>query len=137
MFTKGKAPQSMDRKIIRSEDAPAPIGPYSQAVEAGGFVFCSGQIPLDPQTGKLIQGDTAAQTRRILENFEAVLNAAGTSLDRAVKLTVYLTDLGEFENLNKVLTERFPKEPPARAVVQVAALPKNASIEMDLIALKK
>lgn len=127
----------MDRKIIRSEDAPAPIGPYSQAVEAGGFVFCSGQIPLDPKTGKLVQGDTAAQTRRVLENFDAVLKAAGSSLDQAVKLTVYLTDLGEFENLNKVLAERFPKEPPARAVVQVAALPKNASIEMDLIALKK
>lgn len=127
----------MDRKIIRSEDAPAPIGPYSQAVEAGGFVFCSGQIPLDPKTGKLVQGDTAAQTRRVLENFDAVLKAVGSSLDQAVKLTVYLTDLGEFENLNKVLAEHFPKEPPARAVVQVAALPKNASIEMDLIALKK
>jgi 2-iminobutanoate/2-iminopropanoate deaminase len=126
----------MDRKVVRSGEAPAPIGPYSQAIEAGDFLFCSGQIPLDPQTGQLVQGDIFIQTKRILDNFQAVLRAAGADLKNTVKLTVYLTDLGNFEALNKVLAETFTSEPPARAVVQVAALPKNASIEMDLIALK-
>src|SRR5581483_9183489 len=107
----------MERKIIISKDAPAPIGPYSQAIQAGDFVFCSGQIPLDPKTGQLVTGDIAVQTRRIMENLEAVLTASGSSLARTVKLTVYLTNLGDFEVLNKVLAERFPKEPPARAVV--------------------
>ena len=116
--------------------APAPIGPYSQAIAVSNFIFCSGQIPLDPQTSQLIQGDISAQTKRILDNFEAVLKAAGSSLDKTVKLTVYLTNLADFDALNKVLAERFKKAPPARAVVQVSALPKNASIEMDLIALK-
>ncbi len=126
----------MDRKVVRSGEAPAPIGPYSQAIEAGDFLFCSGQIPLDPQTGQLVQGDISIQTKRILDNFEAVLRAAGADIKNTVKLTVYLTDLRDFEALNKVLAETFTREPPARAVVQVAALPKNASIEMDLIALK-
>ncbi len=126
-----------ERIVVVSPDAPAPIGPYSQAIEAGDFIFCSGQIPLDPKTGQLVQGDIAAQTKRILDNFAAVLKAAGADLKNTVKLTVYLTDLGNFEVLNKVLEGTFTGEPPARAVVQVAALPKNASIEMDLIALKK
>ena len=126
----------MERKVISSKRAPKPIGPYSQAVEAGDFIFCSGQIPLDPQTNQLIQGDISAQTIRILDNLEAVLKAAGSSLDRALKLTVYLTNLSDFDRLNQVLAERFPLAPPARAVVQVSALPKNAAVEMDLIALK-
>ena len=125
-----------DRKVVVSPDAPKPIGPYSQAIQAGDLVFCSGQIPLDPQTGQLVQGDIAVLTRRILDNFEAVLKAAGSDLGQTVKLTVYLTNLADFESLNKVLAERFPEEPPARAVVQVAALPKGATVEMDLIALK-
>ena len=127
----------MDRKVIRSGEAPAPIGPYSQAIEAGGFIFCSGQIPLDPQTGQLVAGDITVQTKRILENFKAVLEAAGSSLENTVKLTVYLTNLGDFEALNKVLGALFTQAPPARAVVQVTALPKNASVEMDLIAIKQ
>jgi len=126
----------MTRKPILSEGAPKPIGPYSQAIEAAGFVFCSGQIPLDPQTGHLVKGSIHEQVRRILENFEAVLAAAGTSLASTVKLTVYLTQLSDFEALNQVLAERFPQNPPARAVVQVSALPKGASVEMDLIAVK-
>ncbi len=126
----------MERKVISSDGAPKPIGPYSQAIGAGNFIFCSGQIPLDPLTGQLIQGDISAQTERILDNFEAVLKAAGSSLKQSVKLTVYLTNLGDFDALNKVLAARFIYEPPARAVVQVSALPKNASVEMDLIALK-
>ena len=126
----------MERKVISSDGAPKPIGPYSQAVEAGNFIFCSGQIPLDPHTNQLIQGDISAQAKRILDNFDAVLRASDSSLDRALKLTVYLTNLSDFDSLNRVLAERFPKDPPARAVVQVSALPKNAAVEMDLIALK-
>jgi 2-iminobutanoate/2-iminopropanoate deaminase len=125
------------KTVILTEQAPKPIGPYSQAIEAGGFVFCSGQIPLDPQTGQLVVGDIKTQTERILMNLEAVLAAAGSSLKHTVKLTVYLTNLGDFENLNKVLGDCFTQDPPARAVVQVSALPKNASVEIDLIALKK
>ncbi len=126
----------MDRKVIYSAEAPKPIGPYSQAIEAAGFLFCSGQIPLDPQTGILVQGDITAQTKRILDNFEAVLKAGGSGLKNTVKLTVYLTNLGDFDILNKVLAEKFPDAPPARAVVQVSGLPKGASVEMDLIAAK-
>src|ERR1039457_2047347 len=125
----------MERKVISSDGAPKPIGPYSQAIEAGNVIFCSGQIPLDPQTGQLIQGDISVQTKRILDNFEAVLKASGSSLEKTVKLTVYLTNLGDFDTLNKVLAERFKQEPPARAVVPVSSLPKNASVEMDLIAI--
>lgn len=126
----------MDRKVVYSAKAPAPIGPYSQAVEAGNLVFCSGQIPLDPGTGQLVEGDLAAQVNRIMDNLEAVLVSAGSSLQRTVKLTVYMTNLKDFEVLNKVLAEKFPQDPPARAVVQVAALPKGAAVEVDLIALK-
>lgn len=126
----------MDRKVIHADGAPQPIGPYSQAIEAAGFIFCSGQIPLDPQTGHLVKGSIHDQARRILDNFEAVLKAAGSNLQDTVKLTVYLTNLEDFDNLNKVLAERFPDAPPARAVVQVSALPKGASVEMDLIAVK-
>jgi 2-iminobutanoate/2-iminopropanoate deaminase len=126
----------MGRKVIRTDAAPTPIGPYSQAIEAAGFLFCSGQIPLDPQTGALAQGDITVQTRRILDNFEAVLKTGGSSLKNTIKLTVYLTNLGDFDALNKVLAEKFPYAPPARAVVQVSALPKGASVEMDLIAAK-
>jgi 2-iminobutanoate/2-iminopropanoate deaminase len=123
--------------VILSPEAPKPIGPYSQAVEAGGFIFCSGQIPIDPQTGHIIVGSIHAQTERILVNLQRILEAAGSSLEQTVKMTVYLTDLKDFESLNQVLGRCFPQEPPARAVVQVAALPKNAAIEIDLIALKK
>jgi reactive intermediate/imine deaminase len=128
----------MDRKEVLTEAAPKPIGPYSQAIEAGGFIFCSGQIPLDPRTGLLVKGDVTLQTERILKNLEEILKAAGSSLALAVKLTVFLTDLADFEGLNRVLAEKFfGGIPPARSVVQVSALPKGASVEMDLVALKK
>ena len=127
----------MDRKVIRSNDAPTPIGPYSQAIEANGFIFCSGQIPLDPVTGQLVQGDIQAQAKRVLANFEAVLLAAGSDLSQTVKLTVYLTQMSDFAALNEVLARTFPYAPPARAVVEVKALPKGAQIEMDLIAVKR
>jgi 2-iminobutanoate/2-iminopropanoate deaminase len=126
----------LEKKTLYTGLAPKPIGPYSQAVLAGGFVFCSGQIPLDPATGKLVEGDIRIQARRILDNFAAVLAAAGTGLEGTVKLTVFLTDLKDFEALNSLLAEVFPRNPPARAVVQAAALPKGASVEMDLIAWK-
>ncbi len=124
------------RKTVYSQAAPKPIGPYSQAVEAGDFIFCSGQIPLEPVSGGMIEGSIETQTTRVLDNLEAVLAASGSSLGEALKLTVYLTDLADFNSLNLVLAERFPKDPPARSVVQVSALPKNARVEMDLIALK-
>jgi 2-iminobutanoate/2-iminopropanoate deaminase len=126
----------MERKVVLTSGAPAPIGPYSQAVAAGDFIFCSGQIPLDPVTGALVAGDIAVQTRRVLDNLEAVLTAAGSSLSQAVKITVYLKDLNDFGALNEVFAQRFKVSPPARAVVQVAALPKDALIEVDLIALR-
>jgi 2-iminobutanoate/2-iminopropanoate deaminase len=126
-----------ERKTVFSQQAPAPIGPYSQAVEAEGFVFCSGQIPLDPSTGKLVEGPVSVQTQRVLDNLESVLKAAGTGLGSALKITVYLTDLRDFEDLNQVMATRFKENPPARAVVQVSALPKGARLEMDLIAFKK
>ncbi len=126
----------MERKAVLTDGAPAPIGPYSQAVAAGDFIFCSGQIPLDPVTNTLVTGDIRVQTERVLDNLKAVLEAAGSNLDRAVKITVYLKDMNDFAALNQVFEGRFKTHPPARAVVQAAALPKNASIEVDLIALK-
>jgi 2-iminobutanoate/2-iminopropanoate deaminase len=127
-----------EAKAVQTDNAPRPIGPYSQAVEVGEWIFCSGQIPLDPQTGILVEGDAATKAGRVLDNLEAVLKCAGSSLDATVKLTVFLTDLGEFDALNRVLSERFSKAPPpARSVVQVSKLPKGASVEMDLIARKK
>ncbi|HVZ80489.1 MAG TPA: Rid family detoxifying hydrolase [bacterium] len=127
----------IDRRVVLTQGAPTPIGPYSQAIEAGGFIFCSGQIPLDPVTGQLVQGDIQAQAKRILANFEAVLLAAGSDLSQTVKLTVYLTQMGDFAALNEVLSKTFTYKPPARAVVEVKALPKGAQIEMDLIAVKR
>jgi len=124
----------MNRQTVNSPGAPQPIGPYSQAVTVGDFIFCSGQIPLDPQTNALVEGGIQVQTRIILDNLQAVLLAAGSSMEKAVKLTVYLKDMNDFNDLNQVFAERFKTHPPARAVVQVAALPKNASIEVDLIA---
>jgi 2-iminobutanoate/2-iminopropanoate deaminase len=126
----------MDKKIVTTGDAPAAIGPYSQAVVAGGLVFCSGQIPLDPATGAMVAGDVRAQTARVLDNLEAVLTAAGSSLARAVKTTIFLVDLADFAAVNEVYGERFPEgAAPARATVQVAALPRGAKVEIEVIAL--
>jgi 2-iminobutanoate/2-iminopropanoate deaminase len=123
------------KEIISPDRAPAAIGPYSQAVRAGGFVFLSGQIPLDPATGKMIEGDIEAQTRRVMENLAAVLAAAGTSFEKVVRTTIDLTDLGDFAKVNAIYGERFPQQPPARATVQVAALPRGANVEIDLVAI--
>ena len=122
-------------KSVCSEDAPAPVGPYSQAVVRDGLVFVSGQIPLDPATGHLVTGDIETQVRRVLENLRAVLRAAGSELGRVLRTTIYLTDLDDFQRVNAVYAEFFADEPqPARSTVQVAALPLGARVEVDCIA---
>lgn len=123
---------------IRSGSAPAAVGPYSQAVEHAGWIFASGQIPLDPETGALVPGDVEAQTRRVLANLRAVLETAGASLDDVVRTTIFLTDLAHFARVNAVYAEYFTGEPrPARATVQVAALPLGAAVEIDAIAARR
>ncbi|MGZ6143127.1 MAG: RidA family protein [Myxococcales bacterium] len=119
---------------ISTDKAPKAIGPYSQAITAGDFVYTSGQIPLDPATQALVQGDIRAQTERVMENLGAVLAAAGTSFDKVVKATIFVIDLNDFAAVNEVYGKRFPKDPPARSTVQVAALPKGARVEIELIA---
>jgi 2-iminobutanoate/2-iminopropanoate deaminase len=120
---------------VHSESAPAPVGPYSQAIAHAGLVFASGQIPLDPRTGKLVSGEIEAQTEQVIANLAAVLDAAGSSLARVVKTTVYVTDLALFARINAVYARHFTgRVPPARATVQVAALPLGAAIEIDAIA---
>lgn len=122
------------KHIVSTERAPKAIGPYSQAVKANGLVFLSGQIPLDPATGEMVQGDVVAQTKRVMQNLEAVLAAAGSSFDKVVRATIFLADLGDFAKVNEIYGAHFDKEPPARATVQVAALPRGARVEIDLIA---
>jgi 2-iminobutanoate/2-iminopropanoate deaminase len=123
-----------DRQAVSAPGAPPAIGPYSHAVRAGGLLFCSGQIPLDPATGELVGTSAPEQARRCLENLRAVGEAAGASLARAVRLTVYMTDLGEFAEVNEVYASFFPGEqPPARVTVGVSALPKGALVEIDAI----
>ena len=121
------------REIVSTSDAPAAIGPYSQAVIAGDLVFCSGQIALDPKSGSLIDGGVEAQTRQVLDNLEAVLAAAGTSLTRAVKTTIYLADMNDFSVVNEIYGDRVGDEPPARATVEVSRLPKDVRVEIDAI----
>jgi len=125
------------REAVSSEQAPKAIGPYSQAIRAGDFLFLSGQIPLDPATGQLVPGDIAAQTRRVLENLRAVLAAAGLSLDAVVRTTIYLVDLGDFSVVNEVYGSYFTDPAPARATVQVSRLPRDARVEIDAIAFLK
>jgi 2-iminobutanoate/2-iminopropanoate deaminase len=122
------------RKTVLTGEAPAAIGPYSQAVSSGGFLFCSGQIPLDPATGKMVEGGIEAQTERVLKNLEAVLSAGGSTLASVVKTTVYLTDLADFPAMNAVYGKFFGQAPPARATVQVAKLPAGARVEIDAVA---
>jgi len=122
------------RTIISTERAPKAIGPYSQAVVSNGWAFLSGQIPLDPVTNQIITGDIAAQTERVLENLKSVLEAAGSSLDRVVKTTVYLKDMGEFAKMNEVYGRYFASNAPARATVEAARLPRDVSVEIDCIA---
>jgi 2-iminobutanoate/2-iminopropanoate deaminase len=122
------------KEIVATASAPQAIGPYSQAVTWNGLAFLSGQIPLDPQTGQIEEGDVAAQTERVLENLKAVLEAAGSSLAKVLKTTVFLKDMNEFGRMNEVYARYFPQQPPARATVEVARLPKDVRVEIDCIA---
>lgn len=124
----------MPKNILHSPDAPDPAGFYSQGTRAGGFLFLSGQIPIDPKTGQLISGSIEDQTRRVLDNLAAVLGAGGASLADVVKINVYLTDMADFAAFNTAYSHYFPAAPPARATIAVAALPRNARIEIDAIA---
>lgn len=125
----------MPREMVKTDDAPAAIGPYSQAIKANGFVFLSGQIALDPRTGQMVGQDIKTQARRVLDNIRAVLEAAGSSLDRVVKCTVFLKDMNDFGPMNEEYGSYFREVPPARSTVQVAKLPRDALVEIDVIAL--
>ena len=126
----------MEKKVVQTDRAPEPVGPYSQAVIAGGFVFCSGQIALDTATGALIEGDIRQETARVMENLKGVLDSAGCSFDNIVKTTIYVRDMNDFSAINEVYGSFFSDDPPARATVQVARLPKDANVEIDCIAVK-
>ncbi len=121
------------RETVNASEAPAAIGPYSHAVKSGELLFCSGQIPLDPSSGELVGETAAEQTRQCLTNLEAVCAAAGTTLAQAIKVTVYLADMGEFASVNEVYAEFFPSDPPARVAFGVAALPRSAQVEIEAV----
>jgi len=123
-------------EFVKTDKAPKAVGPYSQAVVSGNFVFVSGQIPLNPETGKMVEGDIEEKTRRVLENVSAVLESVGLSLKNVVKVTVFITDLSNFEKVNKVYSKFFGDHKPARSFVEVSALPKGAEIEIEVIAEK-
>ena len=123
------------RERIQTDNAPQAIGPYSQAIRAGGFVFVSGQIAIDPATGQFVSGSVAEQTERVLQNLAAVLTAAGSSLDKVVKTTVFLADMKDFVEMNEVYATFFSDEPPARATVAAAGLPRDARVEIEAVAL--
>ncbi len=125
----------MEKEAVRTDRAPAAIGPYSQAVKAGGFVFVSGQIPIDPATGNVVEGDITVQTRQVLNNLKEVLAAAGTSLERVVKTTVFITDMNDFPGLNEVYAEFFTRTAPARSCVAVSRLPRDVLVEIEAVAV--
>jgi 2-iminobutanoate/2-iminopropanoate deaminase len=125
------------RSVVSTAAAPKAIGPYAQAIATDQLVFCSGQIPLDPATGELVSGSIADETRRVLDNLAAVLQAAGCGLGDVVKTTIFLTDLGHFADVNKTYGERFADQPPARSTIQVAALPKGARVEIEAVAVRR
>ncbi len=123
------------REVIATKEAPQAIGPYSQAIKAGGLVFCSGQIAIDPASGAIVSGGVAQQTERVLQNLSRVLQAAGSGLDRVVKTTVFLKNMGDFAAMNEVYGRYFTSAPPARSTVEVARLPKDVLVEIDVIAI--
>jgi 2-iminobutanoate/2-iminopropanoate deaminase len=122
------------KKPIFTSEAPAAIGPYSQGMRSGRFLFCSGQIPLDPKSGEIVSGDIATQTRRVLDNVAALLRIDGLTFDHVVKTTIFLTNLADFQTVNEIYGSYFKKDPPARSTVQVSALPRGASVEIEIIA---
>ncbi len=123
------------KEVISTERGPKAIGPYSQAIRASGLIFISGQVAFDPATGQLVEGDAARQTARVLDNLKAIVEAAGSSLEKAVKATVFLKDMNDFAAMNEVYARYFLKNPPARSTVEVARLPRDVRVEIDLIAL--
>ena len=123
------------KKIISTPDAPAAVGPYSQAVRVGSTIYCAGQIPLDPKTGQIVSNDISEQTRRVLHNIGAVLKAEGLTFDSIVKTTIFLTDLADFQTVNEIYGSFFKQAPPARSTVQAGALPKGARVEIEAIAV--
>jgi len=122
------------KKIISTNEAPAAIGPYSQAVRSGSLLFCSGQIPLDPKSGEIVAGDITAQTGRVMDNIAGLLRAGGLGFDDIVKTTIFLTNLGDFQTVNQIYGSYFKNDPPARSTVHVAALPRGANVEIEVIA---
>ena len=127
----------MKRQIVQTDNAPGAVGPYSQGTRTDQMVFTAGQLPLDPATGKIVEGDIQDQTRQSLKNLQAVLEAAGAGLDSVMKTTVFLQDMGEFKLMNEIYAEFFPDNPPARSAVEVAALPLGARVEIEAIGLVK
>jgi len=123
------------KKIISTTEAPAAVGPYSQAVRAGSTIYCAGQIPLDPKTGQIVSQDITDQARRVLDNISAVLRSESLTFNNVVKTTIFLTDLADFQTVNEIYGSYFKKEPPARSTVQVSALPKGARVEIEVIAV--
>lgn len=123
------------KDVISTAHGPKAIGPYSQAIRANGFIFISGQVAFDPATSQIVEGDIAAQTDRVMQNLKAIVEAAGSSLDKVVKTTVFLKDMGEFATMNEVYGRYFRSSPPARATVEVARLPRDVRVEIELIAL--
>ena len=123
------------KEVISTEKGPKAIGPYSQAIKANGIVYTAGQIPFDPSTGQLIQGDVAQQAARVLENLKAIVEAAGSSLEKAVKATVYLKDMNDFTAMNEVYARYFTQNPPARSTVEVSRLPRDVRVEIDLVVI--
>lgn len=126
----------MSKKIIHTDHAPKAVGPYSQAVQLGDMLYCSGQIPIDPQTQEVFTGDIKKQTEMVLSNIEAVLKAADMNFGHIVKSTIFLTSMGDFATVNEVYAQRFPSHPPARSTIQVAALPKGVNVEIEVLANK-
>jgi 2-iminobutanoate/2-iminopropanoate deaminase len=123
------------KEVISTDRGPKAIGPYSQAIRANGFIFISGQVAFDPATSQIVEGDAARQTARVLDNLKAIVEAAGSSLEHTVKATVFLKDMNDFAAMNEVYARYFPKNPPARSTVEVARLPRDVRVEIDLIAL--
>jgi len=122
------------KNSVLTADAPAAIGPYSQAVRSRDFLFCSGQIPLDPKSGRIVSGDIATQTRRVMDNIGAILRAGGLTFNNIIKTTIFLTNLGDFQTVNETYGSYFKQDPPARSTVQVSALPRGANVEIEVIA---